>query len=145
MVDLYETAVEELYTWDYEGNKKVRPKVIASTVTSRRARQQVRGVFARDVQIFPPRIGGGRQLLLEAAARDAGKARAPLHRGLRTRTIAARRADPCLRGLPDGRHADLENRIGPLNVTLYKGEAIEQEFAVEFTDYHYVAFRQSVK
>lgn len=45
----------------------------------------------------------------------------------------------------DGRHADLENRIGPLNIALYKGEAIEQEFAVEFTDYHYAVFRRSVK
>ena len=53
MVGLYETAVEELCTWEHEG-KKVRPKVIASTATIRRAKEQVRGVFLKDVHVFPP-------------------------------------------------------------------------------------------
>ena len=53
MVSLYETAVDELCTWKVNG-KKVRPKVIASTATIRRAAEQVRNLFLRDVQVFPP-------------------------------------------------------------------------------------------
>jgi hypothetical protein len=53
MVGLYETAVDELCTWSY-GESRVRPKIIASTATVRRARQQVSGVFMRDVSVFPP-------------------------------------------------------------------------------------------
>lgn len=53
MVGLYETAVDELATWDFEG-KRVRPKVIASTATVRKAREQVHGLFQRQLQIFPP-------------------------------------------------------------------------------------------
>jgi hypothetical protein len=53
MVGLYETAVDELSTWDLEG-KRVRPKVIASTATVRKAHEQVHGLFQRRLQIFPP-------------------------------------------------------------------------------------------
>ena len=54
MVGLYETAIDALSgaTLDAEG---VRPKVIASTATVRRAERQIRGLFGRsDVEIFPP-------------------------------------------------------------------------------------------
>jgi hypothetical protein len=54
MVGLYETAVDRLCEWDYDG-KRVRPKVIASTATIRRARDQVHGLFSRRVEVFPPR------------------------------------------------------------------------------------------
>ncbi len=53
MVGLYETAIDELCSWEYEG-KKVRPKVIASTATVRKADRQVLNVFLRKVSIFPP-------------------------------------------------------------------------------------------
>jgi len=53
MVGLYETAVDELSTWDFEG-KRVRPKVIASTATVRKAPEQVHSLFQRQLQIFPP-------------------------------------------------------------------------------------------
>jgi hypothetical protein len=53
MVGLYETAVDELSSWDLEG-VTVRPKVVASTATVRRADDQVRNVFMRRVSIFPP-------------------------------------------------------------------------------------------
>ena len=52
MVGLYETAVDELSTWRFDENL-VRPKIIASTATVRRAREQVRSVFIA-VSIFPP-------------------------------------------------------------------------------------------
>ncbi len=53
LVGLYETAVDELATWEVDG-MRVRPKLIASTATIRRAPQQVHGLFLRRVQIFPP-------------------------------------------------------------------------------------------
>ncbi len=53
MVGLYETAVDELSTWKI-GNKSIRPKVIASTATVRKADEQVNNVFLRKVAVFPP-------------------------------------------------------------------------------------------
>lgn len=53
IIGLYETAVDELATWKLDG-KKVRPKVIASTATVRKAPEQVNNVFLRRVSVFPP-------------------------------------------------------------------------------------------
>ncbi|WP_043320051.1 DISARM system helicase DrmA [Microbulbifer sp. HZ11] len=53
MVGLYETAVDELSAWDLDG-EPVRPKIIASTATVRKAAEQVNGVFMRKVSVFPP-------------------------------------------------------------------------------------------
>lgn len=53
LVGLYETAVDQLCTWQLNGNP-VRPKVIASTATIRRARDQVNNLFLREVKVFPP-------------------------------------------------------------------------------------------
>ena len=53
MVALYETAVDEMCSWTVNG-KRVRPKVIASTATIRRATDQVRKLFLRQLDVFPP-------------------------------------------------------------------------------------------
>ena len=53
MVALYETAVDEMCSWTVNG-KRVRPKVIASTATIRRASDQVRKLFLRKLDVFPP-------------------------------------------------------------------------------------------
>jgi hypothetical protein len=53
MVGLYETAVDELCSWKI-GEKSIKPKVIASTATVRKAEAQVRNVFMRRVSVFPP-------------------------------------------------------------------------------------------
>lgn len=53
MVGLYETAVDELCAWSLDG-ETVRPKVVASTATARKAAEQVNNVFLRRVAIFPP-------------------------------------------------------------------------------------------
>nr|WP_245795237.1 DISARM system helicase DrmA [Desulfacinum infernum] len=53
MVGLYETAVDELCTWSVDG-KTVRPKIVASTATVRKADEQVNNVFLRRVAVFPP-------------------------------------------------------------------------------------------
>ncbi len=53
LVGLYETAIDELCSWDLDGTR-VRPKVIASTATIRRAEDQVRRLFDRGLAVFPP-------------------------------------------------------------------------------------------
>ncbi|MEI7644066.1 MAG: DISARM system helicase DrmA [Chloroflexales bacterium] len=53
LVGLYETAVDHLSSWQHQG-VTVRPKVIASTATIRRAGDQIHGLFWRAVEIFPP-------------------------------------------------------------------------------------------
>jgi hypothetical protein len=52
MAGLYENAVEFLST--RRGDKPVRPKVIASTATVRRAKEQIRALFGRSMRLFPP-------------------------------------------------------------------------------------------
>ena len=54
MVGLYETAVDELCSWNLDGDTKVHPKIIASTATVRMADEQIRRVFYRRCSIFPP-------------------------------------------------------------------------------------------
>src|SRR5690606_35953252 len=53
MVGLYETTVDELCGWTLDG-KTVKPKIIASTATVRKAKEQVNNVFMRRVSVFPP-------------------------------------------------------------------------------------------
>ena len=53
MFGLYETAVDELSTWRI-GDKTIRPKIVASTATVRKAVAQVNDVFLRHVSVFPP-------------------------------------------------------------------------------------------
>lgn len=53
MVGLYETAVDELCSWKL-GEKTVKPKIVASTATVRKAKEQVNNVFMRRVSVFPP-------------------------------------------------------------------------------------------
>jgi hypothetical protein len=55
MVGLYETVVDRLST--RAGHKQpVRPLVVASTATVRRAADQVEKVFARSLSVFPPQV-----------------------------------------------------------------------------------------
>ncbi|MGH7136283.1 MAG: helicase-related protein, partial [Pirellulales bacterium] len=51
---LYETAIDALAT-RYAGEATIRPKIIASTATVRRADRQIRALFDRvQVRVFPP-------------------------------------------------------------------------------------------
>lgn len=52
---LYETAVDRLATWTYNG-LSVRPKVVASTATIRRASTQTWSIFWRKLRVFPPPV-----------------------------------------------------------------------------------------
>jgi hypothetical protein len=54
MAGLYETALDELSIIEKDGHK-IRPKIVASTATVRRAETQIRALFNRRVvDIFPP-------------------------------------------------------------------------------------------
>jgi hypothetical protein len=54
MVGLYESALDELCARKV-GDKVIRPKIVASTATVRRAEKQIRALFCRrTVDIFPP-------------------------------------------------------------------------------------------
>lgn len=55
MAGLYESAIDRLATWTYQG-EPVRPKVVASTATIRRAREQTWSVFWRELRVFPPPV-----------------------------------------------------------------------------------------
>ena len=54
MVGLYEAAVDYLAAREVDGVLRV-PKIVCSTATARRAREQIRALFDRDMAIFPPR------------------------------------------------------------------------------------------
>ncbi len=53
LVGIYETAVEKLASWQVDG-RTVRPKLILSTATIRRAEDQVKCLFNHQVAVFPP-------------------------------------------------------------------------------------------
>jgi len=55
MAGLYETAIDTLMTTSGEGSQRVRPKVIASTATVRRAEAQIKALFGRrnGAEVFP--------------------------------------------------------------------------------------------
>lgn len=55
MVGLYETAIEALCETTRTDGARIRPKLLASTATVRRARRQIQSLFDReDVALFPP-------------------------------------------------------------------------------------------
>ena len=51
-VGLFEAAVDELCTWQLDG-QDLGPKIVASTATVKRAAEQTLQLFARDLAIFP--------------------------------------------------------------------------------------------
>lgn len=54
MVGLYETALDELCAMENDSHR-IRPKIVASTATVRRAQIQIKALFARSyVDVFPP-------------------------------------------------------------------------------------------
>ncbi|MEU4174062.1 DISARM system helicase DrmA [Streptomyces sp. NPDC026589] len=59
-VGLFEAAVDQLCTWSHttpDGRRvETGPKIVASTATTKRAADQVRGVFGRQVAVFPPQV-----------------------------------------------------------------------------------------
>jgi len=54
MVGLYETAIDHLSARTVDGVPRT-PKIVCSTATARRAREQIRALFGREMALFPPR------------------------------------------------------------------------------------------
>jgi hypothetical protein len=54
MVGLYEAAIDFLCRREIDGIARV-PKVVCSTATARRAREQILALFQREMALFPPR------------------------------------------------------------------------------------------
>ena len=52
---LYETAIDDIASWEVDG-KPSRPKVVASTATIRRAEHQTYNLFCRRLAVFPPQV-----------------------------------------------------------------------------------------
>lgn len=81
MVGLYETAIDYLTTREI-GGKKVRPKIVASTATVRRALPQIQALFGRSrADVFPP-PGPDRRDSFFAETVPATAANARLYLGL---------------------------------------------------------------
>ncbi|GAA3755022.1 DISARM system helicase DrmA [Salinactinospora qingdaonensis] len=55
VVGQFEAAVAELCRW-HAGGVETGPKIVASTATTKRAREQVAGIFAHDLAVFPPPV-----------------------------------------------------------------------------------------
>ncbi|SEJ51432.1 DISARM system helicase DrmA [Demequina mangrovi] len=58
-VGLFEGAVDVLSSWELgtgDDAKPVKPLVIASTATVRKAAEQVQRLYAREVEVFPPQV-----------------------------------------------------------------------------------------
>jgi hypothetical protein len=81
MVGLYESALDELCSRTVDG-KTVRPKIVASTATVRRAENQIQALFnRREVDVFPP-PGPDRRDSFFAETHPAGKSHPRLYLGL---------------------------------------------------------------
>jgi len=85
IVGLYETAIDHLTTRTVGGEKDartVRPKIVASTATVRRASAQIQALFGRDrVDVFPP-PGPDRRDSFFAETKPASEVNARLYVGL---------------------------------------------------------------
>jgi len=78
---VYETAIDALATREVDGHK-VRPKIIASTATVRRAANQIRALFDRStVTVFPP-PGPDRRDSFFAQVRPASEVPARMYVGV---------------------------------------------------------------
>jgi hypothetical protein len=81
MAGLYETAIEALCVREIDG-RVVRPKIVASTATVRRAQDQIQALFARpQTQVFPP-PGPDRRDSFFARMVPASEAAARLYLGI---------------------------------------------------------------
>jgi hypothetical protein len=45
----------------------------------------------------------------------------------------------------DFRHRDLEDKLGPLDIALYRDGSLEQEFTLEFIDDHEVVIERKIE
>ena len=85
MAGLYEAAIEALCVREIDG-RAVRPKIVASTATVRRAQDQIQALFARPLtQVFPPPGPDRRDSFFARTVPVVGGPRAALPRDRRAR------------------------------------------------------------
>jgi hypothetical protein len=82
MAGLYEAAIETLSTRRTPGGRVIKPKIVASTATVRRAQDQIQALFGRALtQVFPP-PGPDRHDSFFARIAPASEAAARLYLGI---------------------------------------------------------------
>ncbi len=81
MVGLFETVVDRLCSRRSDG-KIVRPVLVASTATVRRARDQVEQVFARDLAVFPPQVIDAGETFFSTTTEPSQKTPGRRYRGI---------------------------------------------------------------
>jgi len=127
MAGLYEATIEALGVREVEG-RTVRPKIVASTATVRRAQDQIQALFARPLtQVFPP-PGPDRRDSFFARTVPASEAPARLYLGIasqgRNPKVLMRKAWLALMGAAEqayrdaGGHQNHENPADPYMTVL---------------------------
>ena len=127
MAGLYEAAIEALCVREIDG-RAVRPKIVASTATVRRAQDQIQALFARPMtQVFPP-PGPDRRNSFFARTVPASESPARLYLGIasqgRNPKVLMRKAWLALMGAAErsyrdaGGHKNLENPADPYMTVL---------------------------
>jgi len=109
MAGLYEAAIEALCVREFSG-RAMRPKIVASTATVRRAQDQIQALFARAItQIFPP-PGPDRRDAFFARTRPATEVPPRLYLGIaaqgRNPKVVMRRALLALMGAAERCYRD---------------------------------------
>jgi hypothetical protein len=82
MVGLYETAIDRLCSRAAPSGGTVRPVLVASTATVRRARDQVEQVFARGLAVFPPPVLDSGETYFSASVKPAPSTPGRRYRGI---------------------------------------------------------------
>jgi hypothetical protein len=127
MAGLYEAAIEALCVREIDG-RPVRPKIVASTATVRRAQDQIQALFARPLtQVFPP-PGPDRRDSFFAQTKRASEVPARLYLGIasqgRNPKVMMRKAWLALMGAAErcyrdaGGHNNHENPADPYMTVL---------------------------
>jgi hypothetical protein len=119
MAGLYESAIESLALRELDG-RSVRPKIVASTATVRRAQDQIQALFARSqTAIFPP-PGPDRRDSFFARTMPVADAPARLYLGIaaqgRNPKVVMRRAYLALMGAAERAYRDAggqKNKANP--------------------------------
>ena len=122
MAGLYEAAIEALCVREIDG-RAVRPKIVASTATVRRAQDQIQALFARPLtQVFPP-PGPDRRDSFFARTMPVSEVPARLYLGIasqgRNPKVMMRKALLALMGAAErcyrdaGGHNNLQNPADP--------------------------------
>jgi hypothetical protein len=127
MAGLYESAIEALCVREIDG-RQVRPKIVASTATVRRAQDQIQALFGRPLtQVFPP-PGPDRRDSFFAQTMSASEVPARLYLGIasqgRNPKVMMRKAWLALMGAAErcyrdaGGHGNLKNPADPYMTVL---------------------------